>query len=332
MKFASIILFSLIFIFSLSPTNALAGDDKKSTERSKSLLADEKFCENLRFLPIIFKERSKNANGYKLEGKFEPPAGNAGVSETLTFSVSRDFPVHHFLKRDDDFSEEIDFDKFISKCKDELWFVEYLPLQNNEIYSASQFKNWEVLKQTYPQDPDDVNQTVFSREFWDELRIKTVYVPMMNNKEIIWTVLGISDEPFTPAQADEGVYLYTDEKGEKKYIHKYEHSESGVTLMIKNHGSLLLHDNCVFGVIDSKSTMSLVTKATIGLIGNERVRIRLLGVSRQYFVANMAKVLWYCFYNIRSGVALRISQASLLFAGDSLPDVTNHTKDKKDKK
>lgn len=267
---------------------------------------DEKFADSLQFIPVKITEKEKTATGYSLTGRFD----GSILAKIFRFKLSIKFENHSFFKRVGDEAEEIDFDKFIDKCKDESWLIKYLPEQENEILHAQQYKSWEALRQSYAQSEENGNETVHSLEFWDQLRAKIVVIETLKENVLTW----IFSRPIEAKDVD---LKKLDIAGSRK-VGDIELMADGSFELIQNRGTFIVHEKCLFSTFDIKTVKGLP------IVGRERIRIKSKLLPSQFFLDNLTKFRWFCYYNKSTGVALRITQIP--------PKDDEYSQDQKEKK
>lgn len=223
------------------------------------------------------------------------------MSEKMEFHLASVLE-HGLFETNGEWEEEISRKTFLKKIKKDYWMVVYKKAgEKNVLCGAHQFKNLESLRINYGQASDNLLKTVDTIAYWRTMKVRPLAFYAVEEERGCWLFLTVTDEPLSK----ENEYV---ELENKQLIPQIFKTKDNTHLQVVEHGVFTIAKNCVFHILETKPPKKVRLPMTDTGITLGRPRARVKSVDKAYFIENMKKYLWLCFFDEKAGVLLRIVQ------------------------
>lgn len=261
------------------------------------------FWNNVRILPVKFLDKSKDQTGHtRLSATF----ASSLVVERIDFVLmpEEQKELNSFFEETKGWEEQIDQKEFLKKFKKDFWLTTYLKSgPENIVIGAHQFKNWQLLKRSFPTHPEQLRRSADNPDFWQEMRMRVVSFYAIEGEKAYWMFLDQVDktEPFEKSDY-ESLPLVNGEN-----IQKRPTAHPLTDFRVLEQGVFQIQKNTVFHqqeIEDAKARKVLKFTLT-----ETRLRLRSLVIDKEYFINNRSKHFWICFYDSKLQSLVRVVQA-----------------------
>lgn len=294
--FKSAFLFIFFLVLNNSPTTGETVLPKDGN------FASQKFWANLRIMPVKFVEKENDEDG---NIRFSAIFASNLVSQNIDFVLPAKPVIEDvFFEENGDWKEKIDRKEFLKRFKKNFWLTTYLQEgDENIIVSAHQFKKWEAVKSSYAGHPERLRRSVDIPEFWEDLRMKVVFFYKAEKDRAYWLALDQIDpnEPVTPSDLEP--VILADNSTVTKRVKSLDNSH----FRVSGQGVFFIQKNTVFNKQEMENSKPRkILKLTMG---DSRLRLQSLPLDQNYFLQNLKKHFWTCFYDSQYDSLSRVIEA-----------------------